>query len=87
MDLEELFENATGAIILDGFDEAIIGLVEEFGNGPRILYSRDNPLQTITNTGRSGEDTERPPPQKRLKMVIFMTPSYSPLFLMYFLSL
>lgn len=47
MDLEELFENATGAIILDGFDEAIIGLVEEFGNGPRILYSRDKILEIL----------------------------------------
>lgn len=41
MDLDELFDSAEGAIILDGFNEAIIGLVEEFGNGPRILYSRD----------------------------------------------
>ena len=47
MDLQELFENATGAIILDGFDEAIIGLVEEFGNGPRILYSRDKILEIL----------------------------------------
>lgn len=31
---------AEGAIILDGFDDAIIGIVEEFGNGRRILYSK-----------------------------------------------
>lgn len=47
MDLDELFEQAEGAIILDGFNEAIIGLVEEFGNGPRILYSRDKILQIM----------------------------------------
>lgn len=57
MDLEELFENATGAIILDGFDEAIIGLVEEFGNGPRILYSRDKILEILqTRDEMSFED-------------------------------
>ena len=45
MDLDELFEQAEGAIILDGFNEAIIGLVEEFGNGPRnpvMLYQTLN---------------------------------------------
>ena len=47
MDLDELFEQAEGAIILDGFNEAIIGLVEEFGNGPRILYSRDKIIQIM----------------------------------------
>jgi hypothetical protein len=47
MDLDELFESAEGAVILTGFDEAIIGLVEEFGNGPRILYSRDKILDIL----------------------------------------
>jgi hypothetical protein len=36
----DIDEYAEGAIILDGLDEAIIGIVEEFGNGPRILYSK-----------------------------------------------
>lgn len=49
MDLDELFENATGAIVLDGFNDAIIGIVEEFGNGPRILYSRDKILEILQN--------------------------------------
>ena len=47
MDLEELFEAAFGAVLLTGFDEAIIGLAEEFGNGPRILYSREKILQIM----------------------------------------
>ncbi len=29
---------AEGAVMLDGLESAIIGIVEEFGNGPRILY-------------------------------------------------
>lgn len=36
----DIDQYAEGAIILDGLDEAIIGIVEEFGNGPRILYSK-----------------------------------------------
>ena len=47
MDLDELFETAEGAVVLTGFDEAIIGLVEEFGNGPRVLYSREKILQIL----------------------------------------
>jgi hypothetical protein len=47
MDLNELFENAEGAIILDGFNDAIIGVVEEFGNGPRILYSREKIIEIL----------------------------------------
>ena len=34
-------EIADGAILLDGLEEAIIGVVEEFGNGPRVLYSKN----------------------------------------------
>ena len=30
---------AEGAIILDGLEECIIGITEECGNGPRLLYS------------------------------------------------
>jgi len=35
------------AIILDGLDDAIIGIVEEFGSSPRILYSKDKILQIL----------------------------------------
>ena len=40
MTIEEIKEQAEGAIILDGLDDAIIGMAEEFGNGPRIVYSK-----------------------------------------------
>jgi hypothetical protein len=36
----DIDEYAEGAILLDGLDAAIIGIVEEFGNGRRILYSK-----------------------------------------------
>ena len=36
----DIDEYAEGAILLDGLDGAIIGIVEGFGNGRRILYSK-----------------------------------------------
>ena len=36
----DIDEYAEGAILLDGLEGAIIGIVEEFGNGERILYSK-----------------------------------------------
>jgi len=52
-------EFAEGAIILDGLDDAIIGIVEEFGNGPRILYGRDKILTILCNRdGMSIEEAE-----------------------------
>ena len=40
MTIEEMKEFAEGAIILDGLDDAIMGIAEEFGNGYRIVYSK-----------------------------------------------
>lgn len=36
-----LDEMAEGAVLLDGLESAIVGVIEEFGNGPRVLYSKD----------------------------------------------
>ena len=38
---------AEGAILLTGLEEAIIGVVEEFGNGNRILYDKDKILSIL----------------------------------------
>ena len=40
----DIDEIAEGAILLDGLDDAIFGIVEEFGNSPRILYSKNKIL-------------------------------------------
>lgn len=45
--IEDINEQAEGAVLLDGFNDAILGIVEEFGNGPRILYSKSKILQTL----------------------------------------
>jgi hypothetical protein len=40
-------EIAEGAIILDGLDDAIVGVTEEFGNGRRVLYSANKILNIL----------------------------------------
>ena len=37
----DIDEFAEGAIILNGFEDCIVGVVSEYGNGNRILYSRN----------------------------------------------
>lgn len=36
----DLDEYAEGAVMLDGFEDCIVGVVEEFGNGRRLLYDK-----------------------------------------------
>ena len=56
---DNINEFAEGAVILDGLDDAIIGIVEEFGNGPRILYSKDKILTILCERdGMSIEEAE-----------------------------
>lgn len=43
----DLSEHAEGAILLTGLEEAIIGVVEEFGNGTRILYDKDKIIKIL----------------------------------------
>jgi hypothetical protein len=43
----DINEYAEGAVLLDGLEEAIIGIVEEFGNGRRILYSKPKILTIL----------------------------------------
>jgi hypothetical protein len=43
----DIDEIAEGAILLDGLDDAILGVIEEFGNGPRILYSKHKILTIL----------------------------------------
>ena len=43
----DLNEYAEGAVLLDGFENSIIGIIEEFGNGPRILYSKSKIINIL----------------------------------------
>jgi hypothetical protein len=40
-------EYCEGAVILDGLDDAVIGICEEFGSGPRIMYSKNKILEIL----------------------------------------
>lgn len=55
----DINEFCEGAIVLDGLDDAIVGIVEEFGSGPRILYSRDKILEILQKRdGMTFEESE-----------------------------
>jgi hypothetical protein len=43
----DIEEYAEGAILLDGLESAIVGVVEEFGNGNRVLYSKQKILNIL----------------------------------------
>ena len=49
-------EYAEGAILLTGLEEAIIGIAEEFGNSPRILYSTEKILDILTSEGMTSRE-------------------------------
>ena len=55
-DREFLDTFAEGAIILEGFDEAIIGIVETMGSGPRILYSVEKILEVLMKDDMTEEE-------------------------------
>ena len=50
----DIDEYAEGAILLDGLEGAIIVITEEFGNVPRILYSKEKILLILME--RDGMD-------------------------------
>jgi hypothetical protein len=58
MTRDEINELAEGAILLDGFDDCIIGIAEEFGNGPRILYSKEKIINKLMEDMSEEESLE-----------------------------
>ena len=43
----DIDEYAEGAILLDGLEDAIVGIVQEFGNGNRVLYSKQKIINIL----------------------------------------
>ena len=43
----DLDEYAEGAILLTDLEDCIVGIVEEFGNGRRVLYSKELIIQKL----------------------------------------
>ena len=54
----DLDEYAEGAVLLTGLEETIIGIVEEFGNGPRVLYSKRKIIELLTKYGMTQSEAE-----------------------------
>ena len=48
MEKSILDEFAEGAIILDGFDDCIVGISEQFGEGNRIVYSKEKIIKKLS---------------------------------------
>jgi len=40
MNKDKYFELAEGAVMLDGFDDCVVGVSESFGEEPRLIYSK-----------------------------------------------
>ena len=56
MEREEIDEIAEGAIVMDGFDDCIVGVSEEFGMETRIVYSKQRIIQKLVKTGHMDEE-------------------------------
>ena len=60
MERDEIDEIAEGAIIMDGFDDCIVGISEEFGMETRIVYSKQRMIQKlIKNSDMTKEESLR----------------------------
>lgn len=55
MKLDEITEFIEGAVLLDGFEEAIIGVVESFGSGPKVLYDRQKIINILIKDSQMDE--------------------------------
>lgn len=46
------------ALFADGFDDAIVGVVERFGMPPVVLYNRERCISILMEDGLDREDAE-----------------------------
>jgi hypothetical protein len=57
--INEIIEMSDGAVLLEGLDSAIVGVVETFGNGPCILYSKNKIIDIlVTRDSMTYEEAE-----------------------------
>jgi hypothetical protein len=54
----DINEYAEGAILLDGFDDCILGITEEFGGVQRILYSKEKIIQKLMEVSMTRSEAE-----------------------------
>lgn len=46
------------AVMYDGFDEAVVGIIERCGTGPLALYDREKCIKLLMDEGSTREDAE-----------------------------
>ena len=56
--IETLEELNPEAILYDGFDEAIVGMIARCGTEPLALYDRDKCMRILMDKGASHEEAE-----------------------------
>lgn len=56
MDRDYIDEIAEGAIVMDGYDDCIVGISEEFGRETRIVYSKQRIIQKMVKTDLMTEE-------------------------------
>ena len=49
MDKTKYFDLADGAVVLDGFDDCLVGVSESFGEEPRLIYSKKQIIFKLMN--------------------------------------
>jgi hypothetical protein len=55
----DINEYAEGAVLLTGLEDAIVGIAEEFGNGRRVIYSKNKILTILQERdGMSWSESE-----------------------------
>lgn len=56
---EELAEQYGDDILLmDGFDDCVVGVVEQFGRPPIVCYDRDKLIRQMVDDGMTEEEAE-----------------------------
>lgn len=46
------------ALLMDGFDDALIGIASQFSNGPIALYDRSKCIEVLMRDGATWEEAE-----------------------------
>ena len=55
---EHLAEMNPEALLMDGFDDALVGVACQHSNGPLALYDRDKCIQVLMDDGLTWEEAE-----------------------------
>ena len=58
MDKTKYFDFAEGAVMLDGFDDCVVGVSESFGEEPRLIYSKIQIIKKLMENMTEDEAVE-----------------------------